>query len=84
VLLESGPVTVAPDWPLNGSELVRWLGLPHDRYHVLSVVRPLLIELGCPKQSSAERANFVVDEAMAKRVAQILKRRGFPVGGASL
>jgi hypothetical protein len=66
-------------WPINGSDLTRLLGLPHDRYHVLRVVRPLLIELGCPKQSSHERANFVVDLAMARRAAVILRERGFTV-----
>jgi hypothetical protein len=66
-------------WPLNGSELTRLLGLPHDPYHVLRVVRPLLHELECPKESSHERANFVVDLATAQRVARILRDRGFAV-----
>ena len=68
-----------PDWPLNGSELTRRLGLPYDRHHVLRVVRPLLIELGCPKQSSHERSNFVVDEAMARHAADVRRERGFSV-----
>ena len=73
------------EWPINGSELVRLLGLPHDPYHVLYVVRPLLAELGCAEQSSALRANWVVDRATAQRVYSILLERGFavqPIPGA--
>jgi hypothetical protein len=66
-------------WPVNGSELTRLLGLPYDRHHVLGVVRPLLNELGCEKQSPHERSNFVVDHAMAQRVAQVLRERGYTV-----
>jgi hypothetical protein len=67
------------EWPINGSDLVRRLGLPHDSYHVLQVVRPLLRDLGCPKTSASPRANWIVDQAMARRVERILRDRGFTV-----
>ena len=67
------------EWPINGSDLVRRLGLPHDPHHVLTVVRPLLRELGCPKTSASPRANWIVDRAMARRVEEILRARGYPV-----
>ena len=62
------------EWPCTGSELTRRLGLPHDRHNVRRVVRPLLLELGCPKKHAHDRAEFEVDEAMARRVAEILNR----------
>jgi hypothetical protein len=72
-------VTKTPQWPINGSDLVRLLGLPHDRYHVLTVVRPLLDDLGCPKTGSSIRSNWVVDRDMARQVEEVLRGRGFAV-----
>jgi len=72
-------MTTTPAWPINGSDLVRLLGLPHDRYHVLKVVRPLLAELGCPKTGPSIRANWVVDREMAKQAEHVLRERGFTV-----
>jgi hypothetical protein len=66
-------------WPMNGSELVRALGLPHESYYVLEIVRPLLAELGCPKTGTASGSNWLVDQEMAKRVENVLRERGFTV-----
>jgi len=67
------------EWPINGSELVRRLGLPHDPHHVLELVRPLLRELGCPKNGPYQQSHFIVDRSMAQRVERILRQRGYPV-----
>lgn len=66
-------------WPINGSDLVRLLGLPHDAYHVLTVVRPLLAELGCPKTGSSVRSRWVVDHDVAKRAEHVVRQRGLAV-----
>lgn len=70
-------------YPINGAELARLL--LHDQSRVREYnredhrfvqheVRAKLRELGCPKQSSSLRSDWVVDEEMAKRVAAALGR----------
>jgi hypothetical protein len=68
-------------YPINGSELARLLlgdqarGREYNRDDYIFVqnrVRATLRKLGCPKQSSALRSDWVVDKQMAKRVAEEL------------
>jgi hypothetical protein len=69
------------DYPIDGSELARRLlhdsrrvreYTTEDHKFVQHVVRAKLREFGCPKTSSSPRANWIVDEVMAKRVADAL------------
>jgi hypothetical protein len=71
------------DYPINAAELARLL--LHDQSRVREYKREdyvfvqhegreTLRRVGCPKTSSSLRANWVVDEAMAERVAQELGR----------
>lgn len=75
------------DYPINAAELARLL--LHDQRRVREYnredyvfvqheVRDTLRGLGCPKTSSSLRANWVVDEAMAQRVARELGRQLSP------
>jgi hypothetical protein len=69
------------DYPINAAELARLL--LHDQSRVREYnredykfvqyeVRETLRKLNCPKESSAERSDWVVDEEMARRVADEL------------
>lgn len=71
------------DYPINGAELARLLLRDESRVReynredykfVQYGVRAKLREFGCPKQSSALRSDWVVDEEMATRVGDALGR----------
>lgn len=66
------------DYPINSEELARRL-LGHHRdpqytEFLQGRVRPLLRRLGCPKGGTTRQARWLVDEAMASRVASELGR----------
>jgi hypothetical protein len=69
-----------PDYPLNGSHelarrlLGRELRFPEDGVFIQGQVRPLLRKFRCPKTGSSRQARWLVDEEMAKRVADALGR----------
>jgi hypothetical protein len=51
------------------------MGRSYDREHYRFIqhqVRATLRQFGCPKQSSALRSDWLVDEEMARRVADTL------------
>ena len=71
------------DYPLNGSQLARVILRDQSRVREYTTddykfvqhgVRAKLREFGCPKQDSALRANWMIDEPMARRVADALGR----------
>jgi hypothetical protein len=68
------------DYPINGAELSRrLLGrelIPGGDYDfVQGQVRALLQKFGCPRESGGYRPPYIVDEKMARRVADVLGRR---------
>ncbi len=70
-----------PNYPMNGCDLARHilgreLRGSEDYAFVQGEVRALLRQFSCPKTSDSPRANWIVDEAMAARVADEVNRRG--------
>ena len=67
-----------PDYPINSEELTRHLGFNKERDrksydHALQMlVRPALRGFGCPKDGSHLRSQWIIDRAMAERVASYL------------
>jgi len=61
-------LTTRTDWPINGSELTRRLGLEVNMHNVTKV-RTHLKSIGCPRAGVRHRPPFVVYQEQAEKVA---------------